>query len=79
MATPGEFVVRKAAAAKFGPELRRMNYGSLDSKSVSSGDVQIGSIQFIINGANLNEREVADIAVRKMHSLNSATIRSGRF
>jgi hypothetical protein len=80
MLTPGEFVVRKAAAAKFGPMLKDMNYGSFQTgDALGGGDVKIDNVVFNINGANLNEREVADIAVRKMHSLNSATIRGGRF
>ena len=80
MLTPGEFVVRKAAAAKFGPVLRDMNYGSVNTgDAIGGGNVKIDNVVFNINGANLNEREVADIAVRKMHSLNSATIRGGRF
>jgi hypothetical protein len=80
MLTPGEFVVRKAAAAKFGPMLKDMNYGSFQTgDAIGGGNVKIDNVVFNINGANLNEREVADIAVRKMHSLNSATIRGGRF
>jgi hypothetical protein len=79
LATPGEFVMRKAAAARFGPTLQAMNSGSFKGVESSGGGTTIGSVVFNINGANLNEREVAEIAVRKMKSLESATIRSGRF
>lgn len=79
MATPGEFVMRKAAAARFGPMLNAMNSGSFKGIESTGGGTSIGSVVFNINGANLNEREVADIAVRKMKSLDSATIRGGRF
>lgn len=78
LATPGEFVMRKAAAARFGPTLQAMNAGTLKSVG-GSGGVQIDNIIFNINGANLNERDIAEIAVRKMKSLDSATIRGGRF
>ena len=80
MLTPGEFVVNKAASARFGPVLQAINSGAIKAAgNASAGDVRIDNVVFNINGANLNEREVADIAVRKMHSLNSATIRGGRF
>ena len=60
--------------------LKDMNYGSFQTgDAIGGGNVKIDNVVFNINGANLNEREVADIAVRKMHSLNSATIRGGRF
>lgn len=79
MATPGEFVVRKAAAAKFGPTLHAMNSGSLKPGELGGSGTSIGSVVFNINGGNLNERQVADIAVRKMHDLGSGTLRGGRF
>ena len=79
LATPGEFVMRKAAAARFGPTLQAMNSGSIKDIGGSGGGVNIDNIIFNINGANLDERAVADIAVRKMKSLDSATIRGGRF
>ncbi len=79
LATPGEFVMRKAAAARFGPTLQAMNSGSIKDIGGSGGGVNIDNIIFNINGANLNERDIADIAVRKMKSLDSATIRGGRF
>ena len=79
LATPGEFVMRKAAAARSGPTLQAMNSGSIKDIGGSGGGVNIDNIIFNINGANLDERAVADIAVRKMKSLDSATIRGGRF
>ena len=79
MATPGEYIVNKAAAARFGPTLNAINHGSLKAGGSGGGDVRIDNIIFQISGANLNERDVADIAVRKMKSLDSATIRGGRF
>ena len=54
-----------------------MNAGTLKSVG-GSGGVQIDNIIFNINGANLNERDIAEIAVRKMKSLDSATIRGGK-
>lgn len=77
MATPGEFVMRKAAAARFGPALNAMNSGSIKSAS-ELGGTSIGSIIFNINGTNLNERELGDIVVRRIQKLDSATIGSGR-
>ena len=71
--------MRKAAAARFGPTLQAMNSGSIKNIGGSGGGVNIDNIIFNINGANLDERAVADIAVRKMKSLDSATIRGGRF
>lgn len=79
LATPGEFVMRKAAAARFGPTLQAMNSGSIKEIGGTGGGVSIDNIIFNINGANLDERAVADIAVRKMKSLDSATIKGGRF
>lgn len=79
LATPGEFVMRKAAAARFGPTLQAMNSGALKGTESSSGGVRIDNIIFNINGANLNEKEIADIAVRRMQSLDSGTIKGGRF
>lgn len=79
MLTPGEFVIRKAQAAKFGPTLRDINAGSFKGGAINGGNVNIDNIIFQINGANLNERDVADIAVRKMRTLDAATIRGGRF
>ena len=79
MLTPGEFVIRKAQAAKFGPTLRDINAGSFKGGAVNGGNVNIDNIIFQINGANLNERDIADIAVRKMQTLDAATIRGGRF
>lgn len=80
MATPGEFVVRKAAVAKFGPELRAINAGSfMKNAEYSGGSRNIGQVIFNINGTNLNEREVAMIAVREMNRLDSGTIKTGRF
>lgn len=79
MLTPGEFIMNKAASAKFGPMLQEMNSGSIKDIGGSGGGVNIDNIIFNINGANLDERAVADIAVRKMKSLDSATIRGGRF
>jgi hypothetical protein len=79
MATPGEFIVRKGAAAKFGPTLRDINAGSFKGGEVGGGNVNIDNIIFQINGGQLNEREIADIAVRRMQTLDAATIRGGRF
>ena len=79
LATPGEFVMRKAAAARFGPALQAMNSGTFKANEMRGGGTSIGSVVFNINGANLDEKAVADIAVRKMRSLDSATIRGGRF
>ena len=79
LATPGEFVIRKAAAARFGPTLQAINSGSIKEIGGTGGGVSIDNIIFNINGANLDERAVADIAVRKMKSLDSATIKGGRF
>jgi TP901 family phage tail tape measure protein len=79
LATPGEFVMRKAAAARFGPTLQAMNSGTFKGNEMRGGGTSIGSVVFNINGANLDEKAVADIAVRKMRSLDSATIRGGRF
>ena len=78
MLTPGEFVMNKASSARFGPMLHAMNTGALKNGG-GVGGVQIDNIIFNINGANLNERDIAEIAVRKMKSLDSATIRGGRF
>jgi hypothetical protein len=79
MLTPGEFVVNRAQATKFGPVLSAINSGSIKSPETVGGNVNIDNIIFQINGTNLNERDIADIAVRKMKGLDSATIRGGRF
>jgi hypothetical protein len=78
--TPGEFVVNRAQAAKFGPILQGINSGLVGSADVKgSGNVNIENIIFQINGTSLSERDIADIAVRRMRTLDAATIRGGRF
>lgn len=78
MATPGEYVVRKAQAAKFGPMLSAINHGTFKSEKSRQG-AEIGTVVFNINGSNLTAKEISDVAVRRLQRLDSATIRGGRF
>ena len=83
--TPGEFVVRKAQAQKFGPLLTKMNQpnfrfsdlpGMVSASSSSGGGSDGNTYNVVVNATTgANAEEIATIAVRKIKDLNNGKLK----